>query len=198
MNIRLGLSAALLGASLMVGGAAGAATKTLELTDVGCAISQLTTSTACEGAYVGNDSNTNLDGIFASTGWTLLAKVDSPLTTSGSLTVTPAGGTSGDWSWNAVGGWAPYTKVMAVLKGGPNFSAYLLDLSQTSGTWNTSGIATGSGEAGPALSHFSLYWATKDNGGGGGTVVPLPAGLPLLLSGVGVMAFVARRKARKA
>lgn len=187
--------------ALLAGGAQAA---TLTLTNVGCNISQLTTSTACEGAYAGNDSNSNLDGIFSSNGWAELAKVNSSAGTDGFLTVTAASDKkSGTWSWTATGGWAPYTKVMAVLKGGPTFSAYLLNLTSTSGNWNTQGIATGGGKAGPDLSHFSLYWATKDSGTGGGggggtTPVPLPAGLPLMLGGFGLMALIARRKARKA
>lgn len=50
-------------------------------------------------------------------------------------------------------------------------------------------VAGGSG-----LSHFTEFGTSP----GRGTVIPLPAGLPLMLAGLGAFAFLARRKARKA
>jgi hypothetical protein len=45
---------------------------------------------------------------------------------------------------------------------------------------------------------FDALELKHDNGSGGMGEVPLPAGMPLMLAGLGAMAFLARRKARKA
>lgn len=164
--------------------ASGASAKTMSLTDLGtCNISQLTTSTACEGAFMGNDSNSDLDGIFGKNGWTEIAKIDKG-TQDGILSITNAGGTSGNWS---VSGWGSLTMVMAVLKGGPDFAAYLLDLNSTSGTWNTLGLLKGNGKPGPGLSHFTLY--TTD-----AAEVPLPAAGWMMVAGLGGLGLIRRRR----
>lgn len=85
---------------------------------------------------------------------------------------------------------------MAVLKGGPTFSAYLLGTSKgLSGTWNTGGILTGSNKPGPGLPHFTWYKAKQDPPRG---VIPVPAGLPLLLLAMGVFGIVRARKRKAA
>jgi hypothetical protein len=176
------LKAVLTSAVIALGlGGAGAANALTLLPGPGCDIGQLTTSTACAGTFAGNDANQSLDGLFGVDGWTELAKVDSDSGTGGILTVT-GGGTSGSWS---VSGWDGLTRVMAVLKGGPSFSAYLLDLGSTGGSWTTAGLARGNGQAGPGLSHFTLYAAP----------IPLPAGGVLLLTALGGLALARRRKA---
>lgn len=174
---------ALAAAAVLATAASGAAASTMGLTDLNtCNVSQLTVSTECDGAFDGNDSNSNLDGLFGETGWTELAKVDVG-TTDGILTISNLGGTSGTWS---VTGWGGLTKVMAVLKGGPDFAAYLLDLSSTSGTWNTLGLLKGNGEPGPGLSHFALYSVTA--------AVPLPAAGWLMLAGLGGLGILRRSR----
>jgi hypothetical protein len=162
-------------------GASGASALTMGLTDLGtCNTSQLTTSTDCEGAFEGNDANSNLDGLFSKSGWTKLSGV--------SLSLTGAGGTSGTWS---VSGWGSLTTVMAVLKGGPTFAAYLLDLSATSGDWNTSGLLKGNLTPGPGLSHFEFY-STEPS------AVPLPAAGWMLIAGLGGLGLMGRSRRRAA
>ncbi len=158
--------------------ASGASALTMGLTDLGtCATSQFTTSTACEGAFSGNDPNSDLDGLFGKTGW-----VDAGL----SFSLTGAGTGSGTWS---VTDWGGLTTVMAVLKGGPTFAGYLLDLSGTSGTWNTQGLLKGSGGAGPDLSHFAFYTT-------GPSQVPLPAAGWMMLAGLGGLGALRRSRRR--
>ncbi len=184
--------------------ASGASASTITITitlangSASCSLSDFTiggsSASACEGAYAGNDSNSKLDGIFGIDGWTEIAKVNIPERgfgpfTSGSLTVNGAG-KSGAWG---VTGWKDNSPVMAVLKGGPTFAAYLLnDLSYTSGTWNTDGIFRGSNKSGPALSHLTFY-----AGGPTPTPIPLPAAGWLLLASLCGLAGMKRRKAAK-
>ena len=175
---------ALVAAAAIAAIGSGATASTVGLTDLGtCNIGQLTTSTACAGAFDGNDANSNLDGLFGQAGWTEIAKIEDG-TADGILTITNAGGTSGTWS---VTGWGGLSKVMAVLKGGPDFAAYLLDLSKTGGTWNTLGLLKGNGRPGPGLSHFTLYGVPSE--------VPLPAAGWLMLAGLGGLGFAGRKKA---
>ncbi|BAQ62636.1 hypothetical protein GM3708_3042 [Geminocystis sp. NIES-3708] len=132
-----------------------------------CSTANLTTSILCEGPFSGNDSNSNLDGIFGLNNWTEFAKVDDDNGTDKGLTVT-GGGTSGGWSLDLGGdGSHKYSGVMAVLKGGPSYSAYLLGLDVLdnfnflNGTWNTDGIYKGNGDPNPGLSHFTIYTTGK-------------------------------------
>lgn len=149
-----------------------------------CSTSQFTVSTDCEGAYGGNDANQSLDGLFGEDDWFEIFKVDASSGTDGILTVTAAvDQKSGTWS---VTGWDGFTKVMAVLKGGSSFSAYLVDLSVTSGTWNTLGLAKGNGDPAPGLSHFTLYSTVAP--------IPLPAAGFLMLGALGALGVAARRR----
>lgn len=132
-----------------------------------CSTANLTTSILCEGPFSGNDSNSDLNGIFGLNDWTEFAKVDGDSGTDKGLTVT-GGGTSGGWSLNLGGdGLHKYSGVMAVLKGGPSYSAYLLgtdvlnNFKFLNGTWNTDGIYNGSGDPNPGLSHFTIYTTGK-------------------------------------
>ena len=155
--------------------------------NVSCSITDLAFSTDCQGAYAGNDSNQDLDGFFGINGWAEIAKVDGSSGTDGILTVQEFDeDTIGEWS---VTSFAGYDNVMAVLKGGPSFSAYLLDTSFTLGSWSTAGIEKGNGKPGPGLSHFTLY-ATDGNGP---STVPLPAAGLLLAGALGGLG-IARRK----
>lgn len=234
MNIRLGLSAALLGALLMVGSAAGAAT-TLDILGSAKLKGQganytsttlsaiLTCSLGCQGIdstavtnttdplalptpgtintvtpYVDGYSDLFIDGnssspanealfVKAITGVEFSAVAQK---TTGIVTSNPVN--PGD----PVKGSASFTTsaLYILLKIGnePNLTI----IKNTGGLNNLFTYTPKAGE-GAGLSHYSEFGTA----GGGGTIggdVPLPAGLPLLLSGVGVMAFVARRKARKA
>ncbi|MGI3213290.1 hypothetical protein ACROSR_19575 [Roseovarius tibetensis] len=126
-------TAAAAGIAFMMAGGVSAAT----LTNAGttCSVSDFTIGSVdasqCEGAFSGNDSNTDLNGIFGISGWMEIVKVDAPDTSDSgngvALTVNGNGGTSGTWS---VDSWGGFTTVMGVLKGGPTFSAYLLDTNE--------------------------------------------------------------------
>jgi len=122
-----------------------------------CSTSDLSGSVACEGTFDGNDSNQDLGGLFGVDAWSELFKVDSDSGTNGGLEVT-GGGTSGGWSLTGID--FNTSNIMVVLKGGPSFSAYLLD-GATSGSWNTDGVVNGGGNPGPGLSHVTVYQAPK-------------------------------------
>lgn len=153
-----------------------------------CSTSSLTTSTACKGVFDGNDANQNLDGLFGTNGWTQIEKVDGDSGNSNTnglnLMVTTNGGTSGNWKVDSFQGNDP---VMFVLKGGPSFSAFLMDLSETMGKWNTESLLKGNGKPGPGLSHFTVYSA-------GVTPVPVPAAVWLMGSGLLALVGIGRRK----
>ncbi|WP_204141902.1 PEP-CTERM sorting domain-containing protein [Halomicronema sp. CCY15110] len=165
----------------------------LDLTgNVTCSTSNLVGSSACEGAFEGNNSNQDLDGLFGIADWgNELFKLENGATSNGPLTVTPAGGTSGNWSitQSYLDG---IDDLMFVIKGGPTFSAYLWDGLTTSGTWNTDGIEKGNGTAGPGLSHFSIYSVPRTTEPPVETV-PEPAAMAGLLA-VGAGIVVNRRK----
>ena len=163
-----------------------------------CTLDQLTESTDCEGAYAGNDDADllNMLEVFDKTGWSQLAKVDDDRGTDGDLDVSvtlengDGEGIEGEWSYT--GDISAFDHMIAVLKAGNAFTAYLLDLSVTplEGTWNTAGLDD------KGLSHFSLYTRTGGGGGGGLAPVPLPAAGWMLLAGVGGLAAWGRKRRR--
>jgi hypothetical protein len=184
----------------LTAGAAGAATLDPASGGTKCALSNFTTSTACAGAYEGNNSNQDLDGLFGEDWGGEFLKIETPKDWNGSvlskaasgvtLTILGKGDAEGTWS---VDTWGTFTKIMAVLKGGSSFSAYLVDLADLSGTWNTLGIEKGNGKPGPGLSHISFYGIKGDVPPP--SEVPLPAAGWLMLAGIGGLAALRRRKA---
>lgn len=166
----------------------------LTMTGTACQIGSLSGSTACEGIFDGNDANQSLDGLFGLSGWVQIEKVNASSGSSNSanlnLIVTQDALDAKSGTWN-IDGYASFNPVMFVLKGGPTFSAFLMDPGFTSGTWDTMSNQDGSGALEPGLSHFTIYAVT--------TVVPLPAALPLFASGLGLLGFMGwRRKQRPA
>ena len=143
----------------------------------GCSTSNLTTSSDCDGIYEGNNSNQDLNGLFGITDWGTEIKVDasSGTTTSNGITlnVTDNGGaSSGTWSLSGIS--LNNYNIMAVLKGGPTFTAYLLD--SLNGTWNNQDLLTDgqNPSRGAGLSHFSVYTSAK----------PVPEPLTILGTGL--------------
>lgn len=213
---------------MLAGGVSAATVKTLGESRNTCAFADFTIggidASRCAGAFgkdggggkPANDSNSDLDGLFETSGWTELVTAESDVATNGGVTlnVTGAGTTSGTWS---VSGWGGFTTVMAVLKSGPGFSAYLLETTAgTGGTWTTAGLSAGGGpqrQVGiigpnprkqhgniPGLSHMTLYSFDSTTAAAvsdditGPAPVPLPAGVWLLLAGLGGLAALRRRK----
>ncbi|AFZ54828.1 PEP motif putative anchor domain protein [Cyanobacterium aponinum PCC 10605] len=137
-----------------------------------CSLSDLDVSIACEGAFAGNNENQDLSGLFNVSNWTQYAKVDGDSGTSNGLTVN-GGGTSSTWSLTGID--FNSFDIMAILKGGPTFSAYLLDSAGLN--WNTDGILKGNYKPGPGLSHFTIYTSAK---------TPQPVPEPLTILGTGL------------
>lgn len=207
--LRPAFAAAVAASVLCVSQVTPASSLTLTTGATTCSTEDLTSSVACEGAFDGNDSNQNLDGLFPAGSWSELFKIDlddNEISDSGNgLEITlsnlndPDDATSGEWAVTS-GGFDPLKQYMFVLKGGPTFAAYLMNfpaqpITETSGIWDTSGIFTGgqSPAPGPGLSHFTVYNRLAGDGVNG--EIPLPAGIWLLLGGLGVVGALARRRA---
>lgn len=169
-----------------------------------CSTANVTTSTDCDGEIGGNDqdsyggggiTNVNdpdgnagngMSGIFGISTWSEIARINAPGTSDGILSMTYAGDNkSGTWS---VSSWAGIAQAMLVVKGADGFIAYLMDLSATSGSWNTLGLVNNGGKQ-PEISHLSLYTTS------GPAPIPLPAAGFLLLGALGGLAALRRRKA---
>lgn len=173
----------------------------------------------CYGVVAGND---NGDNVWNSTGWTLLAKDDTPgsdvfgtvLGITFTLDATPEGGApSGNWtlSWAQTGtpGYDVTMDVVGVLKAGSEFASYLFeDLTFTaddtgSGTWAINYTNNGGNIA--DLSHLSLYYknashSSSSSGGGGGSSgsqIPEPGMLGLVGIGLLAQAVLLRQRRRR-
>lgn len=164
----------------------------LTYTGTPCLVGSVSGAVDCEGIFDGNDSNQDLDGLFGLNDWDEVLKLDagSGVETGNGVTLTVGGG--GTWSVDTYGGFFP---VMFVLKGGPTFSAFLMDLNVLSGTWDTQSMLKGNGQRGAGLSHWTIY-ATPDDGGPtpGPDPVPLPAAAWLMLSGAGALGALRLRR----
>lgn len=161
----------------------------LTLTSEDCLTSSVGGAFTCAGIFEGNDSNQDLSGLFGVPTWAELVKVNG---SSGSntfngvtLDITNDGDGTGTWTVDGYNGFSP---IMFVTKGGPTFSAFLMNPFILTGTWDNLSMLKGNGTRGPGLSHFTVYTGVTP-GGPNPTPppVPLPAGLWLLISGAGTL-----------
>lgn len=173
--------------ALLLGGSP--ANADLVNTGTPCSTSSVSGSTACAGIYEGNDSNQDLDGLFGVSDWTEILKLDSNggTETSNGITLIVDSSSNKTWSVDTYAGNDP---VMFVLKGGDSFSAFLMDISVLSGTWDNQSMLKGNDQPGPDLSHWAIY-------SGGTTVVPLPAAAWLFGSALLGMAGIGYRRTGK-
>ncbi|MBC7478924.1 MAG: VPLPA-CTERM sorting domain-containing protein [Pseudorhodobacter sp.] len=186
---KVGLVAALVVAGFA--GMAGAAT-----VQPLCSPGSVTVSTACQTVIDNNDSTADMNGFNGGTGvfgindWVLADKSDQANPEDlgdGSIDLTSNGdGQSGTWSVDTFAG---YTQAALVVKGGAEaWVAYMLDVTNLSGTWSTADLLNGGGQQ-PDLSHLSLYVSNPVP-----SAVPLPAGAPLLLAGLAGLAALRRKR----
>jgi len=148
---------------------------------------------ACQGPIVGNIAPGQVDtATFAGYGtFNFVGKSDD--LSAGPFALNQSGATSGTLTFDtAQKGW-----FVLGIKGGPDYSLYLFNGGTTgisSLAFDTLGIVKGNGSAGPGLSHFALFNApsmTEPTA----APVPEPDAYALMLAGLGVLGFVAKRRA---
>lgn len=185
------LASKLIGASIAVAAVAALApgASALTLNGHSCTDGTVTGTVSCEGAFDGNNSNQDLNGLFGyDWGDEILKAEDSNGFMDSVLDVSGGGNTSGTWDLSGFD-FGLYDQLMFVVKGGTTFSAYLWDGTSTSGTWDTLGIVNKSGNT-PGISHFSVYGIEGD---GSTEDVPEPLATVGLLAIVGGAAALRRR-----
>lgn len=146
---------------------------------------------ASDGAcFDGNDTNTITPtfSLFDQTGWVLADKSDDASSGDQSIVFTTAPVSQvgaplpppfPDWAISAI---PTGTDVVVTLKQAESFAAFLV--TATSGQWGTAGPGLTLND----LSHASIYY------NGAGAVVPLPASVLLLLSGLAGLGLVGFRR----
>lgn len=168
----------------------------------------------CEFSELGgapNDNESNVDDFFTSLltsgSWEFKEKEDGSYTNSGLLQSSANASYSefdegGNWSISDAF-FDLYEYALLVFKDGNNepgtFVAYKVEQAadgDVSGTWQSMWFNQ-NGLTGDGTSHISLYGYGKPSDPPGG-VIPLPAGLPLLLTVVGIGGLIGRRKRKSA
>lgn len=153
----------------------------------------------CDGNFSGNDSESEVNsgtglfgtGLFGETDWKFFSKLDDQSGVDPTGVTVGSLNSDGEQSWEFSSGvdLTSYEQVAFVLKGGPNFSAYLWDGVSNSGVFNTQGLFKGgkNPKSGPNLSHFSIYYrGVNPVVPPGPTPVPTPAAvLPIIGSMIG-------------
>lgn len=171
-------------------------------------------ATDCYGIVVGStDSEASINGLAnwqtSPLQWSLLAKSDGANTSllSGiEFTLAASSGTVGTWTLTAVDtNGLDYANLPAamdfvgVLKGSNRYAAYFFDDvlvgGDNAGTWEIAFVNNGGNF--PDLSHLSLY-TRVDAIGGIPAAIPEAQGYAMMLAGLGLVGFVARRVRRAA
>ena len=161
-----------------------------------------------------NNNNSNVDGMFGVADWTAIAKVDPLPGTDGALKIV-GDKLSGTWSV-LQDVFYTYESVMLVFKDGSNAQpsnivGYLIDV--TSGNYDSphfDWMPPKNGKPGywkaKDISHVSLYVGNKKDcdiivefcGPPGVDPIPVPAGLPLLLTALASVGIISRKARKKA
>lgn len=170
--------------------------ETITNTGTACLTSSVTGALSCLGIFNGNNSNSDVGGLFGIADWSDEFKIDSNAGTldfaGTTLTVSNSDKT---WSLSNAG---TYASMMFVLKGGPTWSAFNMDTSVLGGSWDTQSMLTGEGSRGAGLSHWSVYVFGErlDNPPPDESPdpVPLPAAGWMLIAGIGAIFSMRRRK----
>lgn len=183
--------------------AAGACGDGLSLTDVtlnGASASD------CYGTIAGNDKLPGINALGWGDDWTFLTKDESTSTATFmgiAYSLDTFGSQSGDWTLTAydLDAATPLAlpvelDVVVVLKASNRYAAYLLDDAvfdgNDGGTWSVAFLNHG-GQV-PDLSHMSFY-VRIDEDGGIPSAIPEASTTAMLLAGLALVGFAARRRA---
>ena len=164
-------------------------------------------ATDCYGVVMGNDKLSSINSLAWGNDWTLLTKDESPVpaTFMGiAFDLDTTGGKWGSWSLTArdVNGALLLNlpvelDVVAVLKASNRYAVYLFDDAvfdgTDGGTWSIAFQNQG-GQL-PKLSHMSFY-VRIDEDGGIPSAIPEAQTYAMMLVGLGLVGFMARRRAR--
>lgn len=168
-------------------------------------------ATDCYGVVVANDSAASINGLVnwqqAPEQWSLLAKsdgVNTSLLSGIQFTLATTPGIPGTWTLSAADtNGVDYANLPAtmdfvgVLKGSNRYAAYffndVLVGGDNSGTWEIAFVNNGGNF--PDLSHLSLYTRVNELGGIP-TAIPEAQSYAMMLAGLGLVGFVARRARR--